>query len=231
MNRRRFTIENETANGTVRRATVAAAAVLGLVLGACSTEDVAERVAEKAIEQQLEDEGGGDVDLDLGDGQVRIEGEDGEEVVVDIDEDGEGNVSIQGSGSQGDVEMSFGDDGVSVISTPEGEFRTGTELPDDFPAGVPVPDGMTIESAATMSGADGTTFVINGTVAGDFAGATDAYASALEAAGFAQVSMTETSDSTFFSFGDDEWDVAGGFYPATSGEGTTFGINIVPKAP
>lgn len=194
-------------DGTTTRALqrVAITAAAALAIGACSTEDVAERVAEEAIEQQVEGEGGGDVDIDLGDGGVRIEGEDGA------------------------VEMSFGEDGVSVISTPEGEFRTGTELPDDFPSGVPLPDGMTIISAASMASPDGTTYVVNGSVDRGVSEANDGYADALAAAGFEQLAMTETPDGTFFTFGDDEWDVAGGFSVADGG--AAFGINVMPKAP
>ena len=196
-------MQDGAASRAVRCGAITAAAVLAL--GACSTEDVTERVAEEALEQQLEGEGGGDVDIDLGDGEVRVEGEDGA------------------------VEMSFGEDGVSVISTPEGEFRTGTELPDDFPGDVPLPDGMTIVSTASMASPDGTTYVVNGSVDRGVSEANDAYVEALVAAGFEQVQMTETPDGTFFTFGDDEWDVAGGFSVADGG--AAFGIYVMPKAP
>lgn len=213
-----------------RRAAITAAAVLAL--GACSAEDLAEKAAEEAIEQQLEQEGGGDVDLNLDDGEIRVEGSNGEEVVVNVNEDGDGNVSIQGSGSEGDVEMEFGEDGQSVISTPEGEFVTGTNsLPDGFPENVPVPDGMTIESTGAMDSPDGPTFVVNGAVAGDFAGATAAYKAALEGAGFTQQSMTESADGTFFAFVSGDWNVSGGFYPNSAGDGSAFGISVVPAAP
>ncbi len=222
----------------VRRRSSTAAVLAGsaaLVLGACSTEDIAERAAEEAIEQQLEAEGqGGDVDVDVdGDGGgIRIETPDGS-AVIDVDEDGNGNVSIQGEGSSGDVAFDVdGENGETVVSTPDGEMVIGsTEMPDDFPAQVPVPEGLTLVSSTAMDSPDGQLFLLNGTVDGDFGPATEAYAAALLDAGFTQQSMTESTDGTFFSFVSAEWNVSGTIFPGSSGGGADVGINVSPATP
>ena len=100
---------------TARRRLVSGAAVAAaaaLVLGACSSEDLAEKVAEEAVEQQLEADGqSGDVDIDIDDGNVSIQGEDGE-IQFDVDEE----------------------NGLTVVSTPEGEMVVGSgELPNGLP--------------------------------------------------------------------------------------------------
>ncbi len=71
--------------------------VLALIIGACG--NIAENIAEEAIERGLEAEGGGNVDIDL-------------------DSDGEGSISIEG-GAQGDAQMSFGG----------GELPEGLDIP------------------------------------------------------------------------------------------------------
>ncbi len=218
--------------GMVRAAGVAI--TLGaLVLSACSSEDLAERAAEEAIERQLEAEGQtGDVDVDLGDGEVRVETPEGS-MVVNVDEQGEGNVSISGQGEDGDVEMEFGEeDGLTVISTPEGEMVIGAgELPDDFPAAVPVPSGLSVETATSMGGADGVAYLVSGTIDGDFLEATQAYAAALEAAGFTRESITESTDGTFFGFVSADWNVSGGIFPdGTDGSVSQVSINVFEAA-
>jgi hypothetical protein len=199
---------------TPRRRVVSSLAVTAsavLVLGACSSEDLAERVAEEAVEQQLEAEGeGGDVDIDINDGNVSIQGADGE-IQFDVDQE----------------------NGETVISTPEGQTIIGSgDLPDDFPSDIPVPDGATIASASSVSADEGPSFFISGSLDDEFGDATDAYKAALESAGFEQQSMTESTDGTFFGFISSAWNVTGGIYPDTAdGEGSQFGINVFPATP
>lgn len=184
--------------------TLALAAVAALALTACSSEDLSERAAEEIIEQQLEAEGE-NVDIDLNDGDVRIETPEGS-TVINVDDEGNGQIQVEGE--DGDVQVQFDEGG-------------GVDLPDNFPGDVPLPDGLNVMSASTLDAAEGATFIINGTVDGDFGDATDAYASALESAGFTQQSMTESADGTFFGFVSAEWNVSGGIYPDTTGAGGT----------
>lgn len=192
------------------RSVVAAAAFLGV--SGCSGEDLAERVAEEAIEQGLEAEGqSGDVDIDLDGDGVRIETPDGS-AVFDVDGDGEGNISIQGD--DGDVEVDLGGaDGQTVISTPDGEMVIGAgELPDGFPESVPLPRDLAIESVVSMDGDQGTAFTVTGQVQDDVATSTGEYIAALETAGYAQQSITQTPDGSFFDYAGPEWRIGGGFY-------------------
>ena len=197
--------------------------VSGLVVGACSSEDLAERVAENAIERGLEAEGEtGDVDIDIDGGEIRVETPDGS-AVVDIDDNGQGNISISGQDGEGDVDVDLGgEDGVTVISSPDGEMVIGaSELPDDFPAAVPVPTGLSVQSATSMDGGSGTAYIVTGSVSDEPAAATDAYLGAMEAAGFTVQSKTETPDGTFFDLAGTEWRVSGGFYADPADDGAS----------
>lgn len=147
--------------------------------------------------------------------EQQLEG-DGQDVDVDLGDDGAGGIKVEGSG--GDVEVQFDEGG-------------GVDLPDDFPSEVPLPDGLSIQQASSVDAPEGKTFIINGTVDGEFGDATDAYKSALESAGFTQQSMTESTDGTFFAFVADGWAVSGGMYPDTTGTGATMaGLTVVPQA-
>jgi hypothetical protein len=185
----------------------------------------------RGVERQLEADGQTATSTSISsDGQFRVETPDGS-IVVNVDDQGDGNVSISGQGDEGDVEMDFaGEDGVTVISTPEGQMVIGAgELPADFPAGVPVPSGLTVESGTSMESPDGMAFIISGALAGDFLEATRAYTSALEAAGFARQSITESTDGTFFGFASSDWNVSGGIFPGgTDGNGSQVNINVFP---
>jgi hypothetical protein len=140
--------------------------------------------------------------------------QDGQDVDIDLNDDGDGAIRVEGS--DGDVEVQFDEDG-------------GIDLPDNFPDDVPLPEGLNIQSASSLDAPEGATFILTGTVDGDFADATDAYASALESAGFTQQSMTESTDGTFFAFVSAAWNISGGIYPDTTGEGgTVASINVVP---
>lgn len=217
-----------TRTGRLRRAAITAAAVLAL--GACSTEDIAEKAAEKAIEQQLEENGqSGDVDVDLNGGNIKVETPDGS-AVINVDENGEGNIQFDGSGTADDVNVDLGgDDGQTVISTPDGQMVFGSdELPDGFPGDVPVPDGLTIDASTATTTGDGQMFMVSGALDGDFDGIADDYLASLAAAGFEQQAVTDTPDGSYFTYSNADWDVSGGISPDTNdGEGSIFSITVV----
>ncbi len=119
----------------MRRTTVIASlAVLGLTAAACSSEDAAESFLENALEQ----EGGGDVDLDFGsdggfsietdegsmsideDGNFVITDESGEVITGDVDVDGDGGVTIESD--EGDFSLESDGDGGVTIESDEGNF-------------------------------------------------------------------------------------------------------------
>lgn len=108
---------------------IAGALMLTLVFaGGCLGQKIAEKITEEVIEKAIESEGG-NVEIDLDDGEMTIEGDDGD---VSISTDDE-TVTIEGD----DVEGTFGE---------------GAELPDDFPENIPVYPDMTLVSSWKADG-------------------------------------------------------------------------------
>lgn len=115
--------------GTLRGTAVSAIAALLLLVGsACGSaaEKAGEKAGEKLAEKAIEDQTGGNADVDVSDGGVKIS--DGEGGTYEVDS--EGNVS----GSSGDGSYQMGE---------------GTELPDGWPEELAPPSGAKIVSAIT----------------------------------------------------------------------------------
>ena len=113
-----------------------AAVALLFVVNNCSS--CAEKVAEKAIEHQIEKETGqkADIDIDSGkDGTITMttKNEKGEDVNLKINTDEDGSVTMNVGGEEGEAVFQIG---------------ANTKLPDGFPEDVPVPDGA--EPAGVM---------------------------------------------------------------------------------
>lgn len=103
-----------------RRIAVATLLPMAFVAAACSSasEKIGEKAAEKAAENALEQEGGGNVDIDTKDGSVKIETKDGT-----FESDGDGNFKAEGK---------------------DGTITGGTSMPDGWPEDVPLPDGVEV---------------------------------------------------------------------------------------
>ncbi|MFZ8997288.1 MAG: hypothetical protein ACO225_10445 [Ilumatobacteraceae bacterium] len=184
-------------------------------ISACSGEDIAERV----IENRLEAEGAGDVDLDLDGGNVRIETDEG---VVEMQIDDEGNMTIQNE--EGSMEMSVEDGNISMESD-EGSFEMnqGSELPADFPAAVPLPDGLVLQVSQAVETPEGSSYILSGTVTGNAEEVADRHISAIEAAGFAQIQVIRSTGSVIYNYSNGEL-VIGGFVaddPSSPGNSQT----------
>jgi hypothetical protein len=106
--------------------------------GGCK-KNLAERIAEEAIERAIEEESGEEVDIDLDEGEVTIQSDDGE------------------------VNISADDDTVEIKSD-EGEatFGSGADIPEGFPAEVPIYGNMDIVSSMTASDDGGTHYTVSG---------------------------------------------------------------------
>lgn len=137
-----------------RRRILFAAVATSVVLAGCSGEDIAESV----IERQLEAEGGGDVDLDLSDGEIRVETEDG---TFEMTTGDDGEVTIRSESADGETVVAEGDGDEFVVTDGEDTFvaGSGAELPDGFPTDFPLPDA-TLVSSARMGGDGQTTFTL-----------------------------------------------------------------------
>lgn len=208
---------NTTQRGTIRgrRLAGSAVAVAAVVaVAGCSGEDVAERLIEEGVER----EAGGDVDIDFDDGNIRIETDEG---VVEMTADGDGNISIEGEGADGDFSIDS-DDGVTVIESEDGSavIAGGAGVPDDFPASVPLPGGFDPEFSQSMSSDQGSGWVLGGPIEMTAAEVADSYFSALESAGFERLTVTETPESVIFGFDDGEYSVSG--LAGDDGSGETF---------
>lgn len=107
--------------------------LLTLVLaGGCLGQKIAERLTEEVIEKAIEREGGGDVEIDLDEGEMTIQGDDGE---VNISADDE------------TVEIESDDSKITI--------GTGADMPDGFPGNVPVYPDMEIATSWKASDDDG----------------------------------------------------------------------------
>lgn len=197
---------------------VAAAAVAT----GCSGEDLAERV----IENRIEAESGEDVDIDFDDGDLSIQTEDGE-FSIDVDGDGDGNISVSGSGDDGDFSIES-EDGETVFESEDGTavLSSSGDLPDGFPDGVPLPDGLTIQISQSFDSDDGTTFSVSGEAPDDPADVTADYVARLEAAGYTQVQLTTFAEGGFFVFDNGVFDVSGSIGVGDGGSFMT--ISVAP---
>lgn len=163
---------------------------------------------ESGLEQLIESQGGGNVDLDLdGDGGFSIQTEEGG---MSIDEDGNFVVTDEdGNVVTGDVDT---DSGEMNIETEDGSFSSGatTELPDDWPVEIPEPNGLSIASASVIGSDTEQAITVSGTV--DSEGFVESYASALTSAGFEETS-TFKADSTINNvYTSDRWTVGLTFF-------------------
>jgi hypothetical protein len=177
--------------------TMLGAAGMAIALSACGN------ATETGIEQLIESQGGGDVDLDLdGDGGFSMQTEEGG---MTIDEDG--NFIITDADGSVVTGRADAESGELTVESEDGSFSSGatTELPESWPADVPEPDGLAI-SSATVIGSDAELVVtVVGNVDGE--GFVEEYAGALESAGFEEQS-TFTADGTINNvYSNGDWTV------------------------
>ena len=177
--------------------TMLSAAGFAIALTSCGN------ATESGIEQLIESQGGGNVDLDLdGDGGFSMQTEEGG---MTIDEDGnfvitdaDGNVITGGADAES---------GEFNVESDDGSFSAGatTELPEEWPGDIPEPSGLEISSATIIGSATETTISVTGNVDGD--GFVDGYASALESAGFSEDSTFKSDGTINNVYSNDEWTV------------------------
>jgi hypothetical protein len=173
---------------TQRIGAVAVGSLLALSISGCS------QLAEEAVEQAIENESGGDVEIDFDgdDGSLSITGENGEEVNVEIDEDG-GSSSFSGTDEEGNT---F-------------EMTTGQGVPDDWPDDIPVPPGDAVSSTVMINNGERIITII--TEVDDVAGANEDYVDQLSDAGF-EIGSTSSfendgNSSAFTEMTNDAWSV------------------------
>ncbi|MCB0968873.1 MAG: hypothetical protein KDB37_18735 [Ilumatobacter sp.] len=227
---------------------VAAIAAALVAVAGCSSDDIAESIAERAIEAN----GDGDVDIDLDDGEFSVETEDGS-FQMTTDEDG--NVVIQAQDAEGnDVFSSQTEDGVTQIQTEDGDatitqsgdgdesemvietedgtatFSQSGDLPEDFPE-IPLPDDLTVVMSQQSDTGDGQTNVVVGTAPGDWESYLDELTAFLDDNGYVQQSLTTTQEGAFFMYTDagETMSISGGVGTDPSSGGMSINLVIGPN--
>jgi hypothetical protein len=174
------------------------AAGFAIVLSACGG------ASESGLEQLIESQGGGDVDLDLdGDGGFSVQTEEGG---MTIDEDGNFVITdADGSVVTGNADAESGE---FTVESEDGSFSSGatTELPETWPPDVPEPDGLSVTSATVIGSDTEQVVTVVGNVDGE--GFVDSYVSALESAGFEERSTFSVDATINNVYSNDEWTVA-----------------------
>jgi len=160
-------------SNTTRLAVVIAAGA-AVMLSACSD------AAESGIEQLIEQQGGGNVDINSDDGSFSIQTEDGSMTIDD-----EGNFVITDENGETITGNADGEDGSFAVESEDGSFSSSStsELPEDWPSEVPTPDGLTITTATSMDATDGSAIQLSGTT-DDAASFVAGYTADLERSGF-----------------------------------------------
>ena len=184
-----------------RAALVAACIVGSFAFSACGA--IAQKVTEEGAERIIESNTGEDVELDFdGDGSFSVQTEDGSFAVDEngdfVVTDGEGEV-YTGSADEGGIVVNDGsggqvlsidadDNGEIRMQSEEGEavYNIGAEIPEGWPAGVPQPRDLEIESSSMMGTADEFMITLTGRPDGDAIAAADTYGAQLTAAGFTE---------------------------------------------
>lgn len=180
-----------------RRVLGAVVAMTAVVATSCSD------AAESGIENLIESQGGGDVDLDLdGDGGFSVQTEDGS---MTIDEDG--NFVITDENGETITGQAGEEDGEFNVESEDGSFSAGstTEIPDEWPSEIPEPDGLAISSATVIGSSTDQAITVSGSVGGpEF---TESYGDALESAGYTQESTFESGDTINRVYMNDAWTI------------------------
>ena len=204
-----------TARSRTARAIALGAGVAALT-AACSS------ATEEGIEQLIESQSGGDVEIDLDDGGFSfesdegsfaidedgnfvVEGEDGEVVTGQANDDG---FTVEGEYGVADFSID-GKDGDIVVETEDGsfEFNEGSEIPDEWPSDVPVPENLAVTSSSFIG--DDTTN--QSTVTGDIDGSpveyAEAYGARLIGQGFEETGVFTSGDDVTATYMSDAYTV------------------------
>jgi len=228
------------ADGRVGRRASAAVAVIAIGLGAsaCSSEDVAERITEEAIENET----GEDADVELGDdGQVQIQTEDGS---MTVDEDGnvvietpDGTTVVDAEGDAvnvdtGDGAAVSGDGETLTIEGDDGSstYTAGGDIPDEWPDDLPLPDDATVLASSVMEGNGQNVITLSLNVDGELEEVGDSVKEQLEDAGWTDMGGMEAPDGLYWSFTKGDLSLALGAAPGTTNGGVDVNYVVSPTS-
>lgn len=226
-------------NSTHRIAGLALAGVV--LLGACGSS------SEDSLEQIIENETGEDVEIDIDDdggfslesedgsfsideeGNFTVVGEDGEVITGDVDASGDeivvqsedGDVVIQGDGESGSIEISGEDGDVS--------FATSDEIPDEWPAEVPQPTGLTVYAGSVFDDGTNSGVTVTGGTSVSPVEYVESYGPMLEAAGYAQTTYLENDGNVTAFYEGGGWSIS---VSGAVGDGeSNINVGVTPANP
>jgi hypothetical protein len=226
--------------GSRRRRLIAATAVAGLGITACS--NVGEKIIEEGVERAIENESGEDVEIDFNsdggltfesdegsvrigeDGSFIIEGEDGEVFTGQQTDDG-----FQLEGEDGSQVISVDEDGGNVqIESQDADgnsFSAGPGIPAEWPTlQVLPPAGLTDVNNSVIVAEGEMLMTLAGTAPGGAGEYYDTYTAILETAGFNRASYVEGDGFKVGSYEGNGYQVA-----VTSNEASsTIALNLMP---
>jgi hypothetical protein len=200
-----------------RPLTIVFAAGVALALSAC------DNAAETGVEQLIESQGGGNVDLDLdGDGGFSVQTEEGG---MSIDEDGNFVITdADGSVVTGSADSETGE---FTAESEDGSFRIDTsgEIPEEWPSDVPRPEGIDGASATVTQSSTELSITITGQAGGSFV---DDYGSTLEDNGFERTSNFESEANVTRVFENETWTVSVNSF--VDGDTNQLAVSVFPSS-
>ncbi len=201
---------------TIRRVIVVAAG-FAMALSACGN------ATETGIEQLIESQGGGDVDLDLdGDGGFSVQTEEGG---MSIDEDGNFVITdADGSVVTGNADSESGE---FNMESEDGSFRVDAsgEIPEEWPSDVPRPEGVAEASATVTQSSEELAITVTGRADESFV---DDYGSTLEGDGFERTSNFESEANITRVYENASWTVSVNSF--VDGDSLQVAVSLFPSS-
>ena len=119
---------------------------------------------------------------------------------------------------------------MSIVPTDDGDTSSEpVELPDSFPADVPVPADVELDNAEEHVGESSTIFEVTGWYDGDPIRVARDYEQVLQDLGYDITSRTESPDNLYFVAENDEWYISAGFFPdPIRNVGASVGVTVAP---
>jgi hypothetical protein len=149
---------------------------------------------ESGIEKLIEQQAGGDIDLDFdnGSGGFSIDTEEGS-----MRMDADGNFVVTGPDGEVITGNADSETGGFAMESGDGSFRISDDgkIPEEWPSEIPQPSGYTVASSTIVGGGDGLAGItLVGSSAQGVVEFAETYGSTLASAGFEQTASYEADD-------------------------------------